>query len=107
MSRLNYLTEEELALDGINQELTTLERLCAEGRVLNEEQVRILSGYRDRVLSMLSRPPGPVEQHPPVPCVASTPSVATRPSRPSEPPEQEADVLRTSIRQCLGRGVTG
>ena len=55
MSRLNYLSDQELALDGIDQELKILERLVAEGTSLDASQLQLMAGYRDR-MSMLVAP---------------------------------------------------
>ena len=107
MSRLDYLTEEELALDGINQELNTLERLCAEGQQLGDEQVRLLSSYRDRIGRMLARAPAPVRQDMQA-CSGEPASLsASRQAGLTEPAGQEAHPLQTMVRQCLGRGLAG
>ena len=48
MYRPNHLTDEELALDGIEQELRLLERLVADGLQLDAMQLQTLAEYRDR-----------------------------------------------------------
>lgn len=53
MSRLNYLTDEELALDGIEQELKLLERLIAGGMQLDASQLHALEDFRDRISQLM------------------------------------------------------
>lgn len=107
MSRLNYLTEEELALDGINQELDTLERLCAEGQQLSDEHVQLLSSYGDRIGRMLTWAPAPVREDMQVYSGEPASLCDSRQPGLTEPAEQEAHPLQTMVRQCLGRDSTG
>lgn len=107
MSRLNYLTEEEQALDAISQGLNTLEQLYAAGHLLHDEQVRMLLGYRDRIISLVPGARSPVGEDVPVSISEPPASAATRPSGLTERTAPDADMLKALVRQCLGRDVIG
>jgi hypothetical protein len=107
MSRLNYLTEEEQALDDISQGLKTLEQLYAEGHLLHDEQIRMLSGYRDRILSLLPGARSPVREDVPVSSIEPPASPQSWPSDLTKRAAPEADMLKILVRQCLGRDVIG
>jgi hypothetical protein len=107
MSRLNYLSEEEQALDAISQGLNTLEQLYAEGHLLHDEQVRMLSGYRDRIISLVPGARSPAREDVPVSISEPPASAATRPSGLTERTAPDADMLKALVRQCLGRDVIG
>ena len=49
MCRLTYLTDEELALDGIDHELKLLERLVANGLELHASQLQTLAKCGERI----------------------------------------------------------
>jgi hypothetical protein len=107
MSRLNYLTEEEQALDAISQGLNTLEQLYAEGHLLHDEQVRMLLGCRDRLISLVPGARSPVREDVPV-SISEPPALPQ--SQPPGLPERaapDADMLKALVRQCLGRDVIG
>ncbi len=61
MSRLNCLTDEELALDGIDQELRLLEQLAAGGLQLDASQLDTLAEYRDRISQLMIPLPSTAE----------------------------------------------
>ncbi len=107
MSRLNYLTEEEQALDLISQGLKTLERLYAEGHLLHDDQLRMFSGYRDRIISLLPRTRNPVREDVPVSSIEPPTSPQSRPLDLTVREAPEADMLKALVRQCLGRDVIG
>jgi hypothetical protein len=105
MSRLNYLTDEELALDGIDQELRLLERLVAKGLKLDASQLTTLADCRDRISRLLA----------PLPNSSAVGKADTQPVRPaSSRPTQAAELqtedpsveeLRQSIRKLLDEAV--
>ena len=54
MSRLNYLTDEELAIVGIDQDLMLLERLVADGLKLSVNRRQTLANYKGRISSLMA-----------------------------------------------------
>ena len=105
MSRLNYLTEQELALDGIDRELCLLERLIADDVPLHGAHLQCLAAYRDRLARLVERShPITSDQADDLPPVQpSSPSVHKAASSPAEP--ESIIALRESIRKCLDEGV--
>jgi hypothetical protein len=61
MSRLNYLTDEELALVGIDQDLRLLERLVADGIELSANKRQTLATYKDRISRLITTEPNRTE----------------------------------------------
>jgi hypothetical protein len=105
MSRLNYLTDEELALENIDQELRLLERLIAGGLQLDAMQLQTLADYRDRISQLIASPlntakAGKVEMQP----VQATSSQRKQAAelRTEEPSIEE---LRQSIWKLLDEAV--
>ena len=105
MSRLSYLTEQELALDGIDQELCLLERLIADDVPLDGAQLECLAAYRDRLARLVERSHSITSDQaydlPPV--QLASPSVHEAASSSAEP--ESIIALRESIRKCLDEGV--
>jgi hypothetical protein len=58
---MNYLTDEDLALEDIGQELRLLERLVAGGLQLNAMQLQTLADYSDRISQLIVSLPNTAE----------------------------------------------
>ena len=52
MSRLNYMSEQELALWTVSEEVDALERLVRSGYALSADEARLLAGCIDRLIRL-------------------------------------------------------
>lgn len=102
MSRLNNISDDELVLDCINQDLRQLEKHIVEGLPLSKSQLLTLEEYRDRIDRLVAQSPLPSSLSADKKQVQSMSSKAPRQSTKMEVKDQPANELQKAIRECLG-----
>ena len=102
MSRLNFVSDDELLLDCIDQDLRKLEQHVVRGLRLSESQLLILEQYRDRIDRLVAQLPLPSSRgadKKQIQPMALRTSRKTTKTNLKDPPANE---LQRAIRQCLG-----
>jgi hypothetical protein len=102
MSRLDFISDDELVLDCINQDLRKLEKHIVEGLQLSESQLLTLEEYRDRIDRLVAQLPLPSSLGADKKQVQPMASRASRKSTKTEVRDQPANELQQAIRECLG-----
>ena len=102
MSRLNFISDDELVLDCINQDLRKLEKHIVEGLQLSESQLLTLEEYRDRIDRLVAQLPLPSSLGADKKQVQPMASRASRKSTKTEAKDQPTNELQQAIRECLG-----
>jgi hypothetical protein len=107
MSRLNYLSDDELALDGIDQNLRLLERLVSEGMTLNQSQAQTLAQHCDRIKKLVMTG---LRAETANPGTALENNALGRQSTPQSDKagnrKPSTELLRRSVGQCFGHKLT-
>jgi hypothetical protein len=102
MSHQNFLSDDELALDSIDQDLRILEKYIVEGVQLSGSQLVTLEEYRDRIDRLFGQltPPSNLsaDKQQAQPMASRTPQKSPK----MEVKDQPAKDLQKAIRECLG-----